>query len=196
MPDDKDPAGQRRVANTGDGRVRLKELERVIEQGLTTFVGRALVEIRESRLYATTGHATWDDYCRERWGLSKTHANRQIDAAQVQDRLRPIDVTLPNEHVARMVKPYVAASITRVVAKGEAPDDALQAVVDRAKQEQQRRALTGSTRVVQPTDQHRLPAPAGHPVVVPYPAAWVGRCQAPGVGGAHRVGPTRTAGVP
>jgi hypothetical protein len=50
---------------------RLETLERVIESGLRTFVevGEALMEIRDQRLYQD---ATFEDYCRERWGISQS----------------------------------------------------------------------------------------------------------------------------
>ena len=81
---------------------RLCELERVIERGLNTFVevGNALSEIRESRLYRQT-HSTFEDYCRDKWGWSKTHANRYIDAAQVVNGLTPMGVTPASERQAR-----------------------------------------------------------------------------------------------
>jgi site-specific DNA-methyltransferase (adenine-specific) len=62
----------------------LDDLEGVIERGLATFVevGRALERIRDRKLYRQT-HSTFEDYCRERWGISRGHAYRQIDAAQV-----------------------------------------------------------------------------------------------------------------
>jgi hypothetical protein len=80
----------------------LSELEGVIERGLQTFieVGQALLEIRERRLYKAD-FATFEQYCRERWGWSKTHANRQIEAAGVAANLTPIGVTPKNEAQAR-----------------------------------------------------------------------------------------------
>ena len=64
---------------------RLLELESRIERGLETFVdvGLALLEIRDSRLYRESSHTTFDDYCRERWGFSKSRANQLIDAANL-----------------------------------------------------------------------------------------------------------------
>lgn len=61
---------------------RLAELETVIERGMQTFVdvGRALLEIRDSRLYRRD-YGTFEDYTRERWGMERRHAYRLIDAA-------------------------------------------------------------------------------------------------------------------
>jgi hypothetical protein len=63
---------------------RLAELETAIEHGLQTFieVGNALMEIRDSRLYREQ-FGTFEDYCRDRWGMERRHAYRLIDAADV-----------------------------------------------------------------------------------------------------------------
>ncbi len=74
----------------------------MIERGLATFleVGSALLTIRESRLYRGT-HSTFEDYCQERWGMSRCHANRQIQAAEVVGSLGPIGPKPANEAQAR-----------------------------------------------------------------------------------------------
>ena len=83
---------------------RLQSLEATIAAGLQTFheVGSALLEIRDSRLYRQT-HATFEDYCRERWGMERAHAYRLIEASEVVSRLSPIgDMAVPaNEGQAR-----------------------------------------------------------------------------------------------
>ncbi len=88
-------------------RRRLKACERVIEEGLQTFyeVGNALAEIRESRLYRISD-ATFDAYCRRRWGMSKSHANRLIDSSVVIDNLTPIGVIPGTESQARELVPF------------------------------------------------------------------------------------------
>lgn len=67
---------------------RLEVLESVIDAGMQTFVhvGNALLEIRDGRLYRHT-HATFEDYCRDRWGMERRHAYRLIDAAQVVENV-------------------------------------------------------------------------------------------------------------
>jgi len=74
----------------------LSELEETIQHGLKTFVdvGNALLEIRDNRLYRE-GYRTFEDYCRDRWGMSKQHANRIIGAYEVSENLAPIDSVLP-----------------------------------------------------------------------------------------------------
>ena len=80
----------------------LTECEEIIERGLSTFVevGEALLRIRDHRLYWKS-HATFEAYCRERWGFVRRHANRLIEAAQVTKALGPIGPMPPNEAVAR-----------------------------------------------------------------------------------------------
>lgn len=75
---------------------RLAELEHVIERGLNTFVdvGNALMEIRDSRLYRNS-HATFEEYCRERWNIQRAHAYRLIEAATTVNILSPIGDILP-----------------------------------------------------------------------------------------------------
>jgi len=66
------------------------DLEAVIERGRQTFieVGDALKQIRDRHLYRET-HATFEAYCRERWGWSRSYAHRNIEAAEAVQ-------TLPN----------------------------------------------------------------------------------------------------
>lgn len=76
----------------------LPHYEAVIERGLQTFceVGEALLAIRDGRLYRQD-YSTFEDYCTSRWHISRIHAHRLIDAAQVVDNLRmlPIGNILP-----------------------------------------------------------------------------------------------------
>lgn len=69
----------------------LAKLEAAIERNLAGFVevGRALAEIRDSRLYRET-HETFEAYCRDRWQLSRSQAYRQIAAAEVFQQVSPI----------------------------------------------------------------------------------------------------------
>jgi hypothetical protein len=103
------PAVETLLPLTRDELRRLKECERVIERGLATFyeVGNALAEIRESQLYRIS-YATFEDYCREKWDMSRFYAHRLIDAAQVVENLLPIGNIPLNEAQARELSPYEA----------------------------------------------------------------------------------------
>jgi len=60
---------------------RLAELETIIESNVA-LVGKALFEIRESRLYRQT-HKTFEEYCQARFEMSRQHINKQIKAAEI-----------------------------------------------------------------------------------------------------------------
>ena len=68
---------------------RLTALESTIERGLQTFVdvGTALLEIRDNRLYRQT-FGTFEEYCRDRWGLKQSRAYQLMDAAKVVGLLK------------------------------------------------------------------------------------------------------------
>lgn len=48
-------------------------------------MGKALKEIRDGKHYKDLGFKRFEDYCRQRWGLSKTHVNRQIESSTTVD---------------------------------------------------------------------------------------------------------------
>lgn len=64
-------------------RAEMARCEAVIERGLQTFteVGNALLRIRDGRLYRAE-HATFEAYCRERWGFTDRRARMLMSAAQ------------------------------------------------------------------------------------------------------------------
>jgi hypothetical protein len=80
----------------------LKEFEKRIESGLKTFreVGAALLAIRDGRMYRAE-HKTFEDYCRERWGFSKSRANQLVSAAEVVGNLTTIVAKPQTESQAR-----------------------------------------------------------------------------------------------
>lgn len=85
----------------------LADHEAVIERGLTTFVevGTSLLAIREGRLYREQ-HGTFEDYCRERWGWSRQHANRLVAGAEVAATLEPTGSIAPTAE--RQVRPLTS----------------------------------------------------------------------------------------
>lgn len=86
-------------------RQRLAELEAVVERGLQTFaeVGAALSEIRNARLYQVE-YPTFEEYCRERWGMDRTYAQRHIEAARVVALLPNGNVPLRESHARELGK--------------------------------------------------------------------------------------------
>jgi len=96
-------------------KTRLQHCEAVISRGLSTFIttGAALAEIRASALYRAT-HATWGEYLREKWGMSRQRAH-QIESATVVSRiLRDADTstqvdapTIVQPETERQTRPLV-----------------------------------------------------------------------------------------
>lgn len=80
----------------------LQAHEAVIEGGIDKFleVGRALLAIRDRRLYRGTA-PTFEAYCRSRWGFGRAHAYRLIEAARIQDAVSPTGRHLSSERQAR-----------------------------------------------------------------------------------------------
>lgn len=52
-------------------------------------VGVALAKIQALQLYREN-YDTFEDYCRDRWGMNRPHAYRFIDAAVVPENSSPI----------------------------------------------------------------------------------------------------------
>lgn len=79
-----------------DEQNELERCEIVIKQGLETFieVGQALMIIRDKRLYREE-YGTFENYCRDKWGMQRANAYRLVDAAEVISNLSPIGDILP-----------------------------------------------------------------------------------------------------
>ena len=67
--------------------------------------GSALLTIREGRLYRAT-HATFEQYCRERWGIGRSYASRQIGAAE-RLKLLPLDGQFPRPQNEFQIRPFL-----------------------------------------------------------------------------------------
>lgn len=81
-------------------------------------MGTALLEIRDSRLYRET-HSTFENYCRDRWGMNRRYANRIIEAAVVVENLGPIGPKLPSTGTDQLVSLPTHESQARPLAKLE-----------------------------------------------------------------------------
>lgn len=75
---------------------QLLKYEAVIKRGLNTFVevGSALLAIRDEGLYRSK-YPTFEEYCRERWGMKHNYANKLIAASKVVNNLGTIVPILP-----------------------------------------------------------------------------------------------------
>ena len=97
------PAAAQSTARAAD---RLKELESVIERGLSTFVevGRALAVIRQERLFLAT-HSAFKAYVADRWGFGDQSAYARVYASQVADAITGSGAPLPAGISQDAVKP-------------------------------------------------------------------------------------------
>jgi hypothetical protein len=68
-------------------KTRLYELERTVERNLSSFLeaGRALLAIRDERLYRTYG--TWEQYCRRRFGITQSRGLELVRSAETVENL-------------------------------------------------------------------------------------------------------------
>lgn len=83
----------------------LQKYETLISAKLTAFfdVGRALLDIKVRKLYRQE-FPTFEEYCRRRWDLNRSHAYRLVDAAEVCSKLSPMgDIPLPQTE--RQIRP-------------------------------------------------------------------------------------------
>ena len=87
------------IALTVSEETKLREYEIAIERGVRTFVevGCALAAIRDERLYRAE-HGTFEEYCRERWGIERRQAYRLIDAAATVTNVSLGTQTEPPQH--------------------------------------------------------------------------------------------------
>lgn len=102
----------------------LMEHEKVIEQGLASFVdvGCALLAIKANKKYRAAGYSSFDDYCRGRWDFDRTYGHRLIVAAQIVEML-PIGNIQPERE--SQVRPLTALPETeRAEAWAEAVEEA------------------------------------------------------------------------
>ncbi len=83
---------------------RLTHLENIIAGNQYRFyeIGKALKEIRDSRLYKLTLFETFEAYARARWDIGRSQSYRLINACSVISNLSPIGDILPgNESQTR-----------------------------------------------------------------------------------------------
>jgi len=88
---------------------RLTRLENLIARNQCRFheIGKALKEIKDSRLYKLNLFDSFEAYTRVRWDMGKSQAYRLIEAYQVVNNLSPIGDILPsNESQVRLLVPF------------------------------------------------------------------------------------------
>lgn len=120
----------------------LRDRESRIETGLRAFyeVGQELLEIRDKRLYRGQ-YATFEDYCNQRWSMSRPRAYELMASAEVVENLSAMADTKPTNE--RQTRPLTqldpdlqAVAWNQAVAeapKGKPTAAAVAAVVERLK---------------------------------------------------------------
>lgn len=95
------------LIETRSARLQALEVEIATCEASYLIKGRALREIRDSRLYERSyGTGGWDRYCKARWGYSRKYANELIRASVRAEYLGTIVPVLPgSEHVSSMLAP-------------------------------------------------------------------------------------------
>lgn len=95
----------------------LSDCERIINGGLIGFaeLGRALIKVREGKLYRTT-HESFLEYCSDRWGIGKSRCYQLIEASGVVDSMPPEKSTIvDSESKARELAKVPAEKRSQVV---------------------------------------------------------------------------------
>ena len=85
-------------------RNNLVELEETIQKNLTAFyeVGFALMQIRDNRLYREI-YGTFEEYCKEKWDISRPRAYELMKAAEVKDNLSAT-ADIPERHLRPLTR--------------------------------------------------------------------------------------------
>lgn len=114
------------------GEMTLNELqnrEQIIEHGKKAFVevGIALMEIRDRRGYKLAGFHTFEQYCREKWGMARESARSYIGASQVAKQM-PTHVGILDYAQARELARLADPSEMGDMRKKEINIDAVQRV--------------------------------------------------------------------
>lgn len=141
------------------GARRLAEAEAKIERGLSTFweVGSALMQIRDERLYRAE-FGTFEDYCQERWGMTRRRANQLVEAATLGTM-----VPIENERQARALAPVAAdpVEVRETFAEAERRGDTTSAGLARVVSERKTVTETSTTTFDPETGEIIQPAGGG-----------------------------------
>jgi site-specific DNA-methyltransferase (adenine-specific) len=93
--------------------------EAIIARGKQTFVevGEALLAIRDRSGYRLAGYSTFEAYCKQRWGWSRTHGYNVIAAAETARNVLPVihSGTPPTLAQALALAPLPAAEQRAIV---------------------------------------------------------------------------------
>jgi protein gp37 len=105
---------------TPEDRDEFKRLDKIVRKGVAAFMecGKALIKIQEKKLWRAGGWLTWEAYCIQVAGLSKSYAHRLINATRVALELPG---ELPNGNA---VMPVSESQVRPLLKLGEAEQKA------------------------------------------------------------------------
>ena len=89
-----------------ENRKDLERLEGIIEKNLAAFyeVGKALIQIKQKEYYVDVlGYDTFEQYCKERWDMSRPRAYQLIDAVMIKDNLSTM-VDIPERQLRPLAR--------------------------------------------------------------------------------------------
>lgn len=163
----------------------LAQLEDRIAEGVVA-AGEALDEIHARRLYLPA-FASFDDYCRERWGITKRTAFRKIEQAAATRALPPGAPVPSQRELARERQPETLTYPKRDARapSSNAPDAISRTVTDRPldtispdavlpASAPQEAAMNGSSAVGAPAPASTPPRPAERPITDAEGLRWLG----------------------
>lgn len=86
--------------------LKFREHEKIVERNLAGFIeaGIALVAIKADREYRLDGYSSFEDYCRDRWQISRPRAYQLVVAASIAEELSTL-VDTPAPQSERQVRP-------------------------------------------------------------------------------------------
>lgn len=134
----------------------LKEAEKAISGNLLE-IGEALTVIRDNRFYREDGFTEFDDYCRNRWGLSEAQITRKIQAGELVKQL-PIGQrsAVTSERQARELSPLkdepekMTQVMEEVIAEGKPTAKKIREKVNKLKPRKTRGGYQGGEATVTP----------------------------------------------
>ncbi len=87
----------------------LLDLEITIKRNIKAFyeVGNALLHIRDKKLYRE-GYDTFEEYCREKWGMEKSRTYQLMDSAKVVGNLKETSTTVELPTTERQARPLAS----------------------------------------------------------------------------------------
>ena len=139
--------------------LRRNELEKIIKKGFVPFMemGFALAEIKEKKLYRDL-YATFEEYCKEKWGFSRTYSYYVIKGSEAIK-------SLPQHTFTRVNTEKQARAVSKV--RPEKRNDVVLAAS--AKAESEGRPMT-STDITDAASEQEPPVDIESTTVAPEPA--------------------------